>query len=68
MSVPTFIHVMSNGDVWHSNNINFLPSGTVLATFRVNSDAASQKLGTVSGNSGAYACSGHVGVWGKEAI
>jgi hypothetical protein len=65
--VPTFIHVMSNGDIWHSIDINFVPTGTVLATFRVASTATTQKLGTVSGNSGAYACSGHVGRYGKES-
>lgn len=67
MAVPVFIHVMSNGDIWASCDINFTPTGTVLATFRANSELSSQKLGTVSGNSGSYACSGHVGKYGKES-
>jgi hypothetical protein len=57
---------MSTGDIWVSNNISDTPSGTVLATMRVLDDTKLQKIGTVSGNSGSYACSGHTGKWGSE--
>lgn len=66
MSTPIFVHVLSTGAIWSSNDINFTPAGTILATFRVNSDARSQLLGTVSGNSGSYATSGHTGKFGTE--
>lgn len=68
MSVPLFVHILSTGDVWASNDINFTPSGTILATFRLNSDIHSQKLGTISGNSGSYAASGHTGKYGTEKV
>jgi len=58
MSVPTFIHVLSTGDIWVSPRPELVPTGTILASFRVNSLASLQKIGTLSGNSGSYACSG----------
>jgi hypothetical protein len=57
---------MGNGDVWSSLDPNFTPAGTVLATWRLNSSASTQKLGTLSGNSGSYAASGNTGKYGKE--
>jgi len=68
MSVPVFIHIMSTGDVWFSNDSSFTPSGTVLGTYRANSDAKTQKLGTLSGNSGSYSCSGSTGKFGAEKV
>ena len=72
---PIFIHILSTGDVWASSDINFTPTGTILATYRVNALAKSQKIGTLSGNSGSYAASekvlnkgssGALGVWAHE--
>lgn len=64
--VPIFIHILSNGEVWASVDKSFTPSGTILATYRVASLAKSQKIGTLSGNSGSYAASGHTGKDGAE--
>ncbi len=66
MSCPNFLHFQANGDVWFSLDENFVPAGSNLAVFRVFSDAKTQKLGTISGNSGAYACSGGTGRRGNE--
>ena len=66
MANPIFVHVMSTGDVWTSLDPNYVPTGTVLGSFRINSGAATQKIGTLSGNSGSYAVSGATGRWGKE--
>lgn len=66
MSVPIFLHVMANGDIWASTNVQDTPSGTILATIKFNSDLKFQKLGTISGNSGSYAATGHTGKFGKE--
>lgn len=63
---PIFIHIMSTGAIWQSLDPAFTPSGTVLATFRVCSLAATQQIGTLSGNSGSYSCSGSTGKYGKE--
>ncbi len=64
--VPLFIHVLSTGDIWASSDHTFTPTGTILATFRVNSLAKSQKIGSLSGNSGSYATSGSTGKYGTE--
>ena len=67
MSVPLFIHVMSNGDIWISNNLSDTPSGTVTGTYRVNSDAKFQKIGTLSGTfSSSLSATGATGKTGKE--
>lgn len=67
MSHPLFIHVMQNGDVWAGTDIHFTPAGTVIATYRINSDLATQKLGTLSGTIGTtLALSNGTGKWGKE--
>jgi hypothetical protein len=58
--VPIYIYVLSTGDIWVGANKDFTPAGTILATYRVNSLASPQKIGTLSGNSGSYACSGGV--------
>ena len=55
---PLFIFVLSTGDIWVGTDPNTVPSGTILATFRTNCLAKLQKIGTISGNSGSYACSG----------
>jgi hypothetical protein len=55
---PFFLYVLSTGDLWIGNDPNSAPAGTILATFRVNPLAKQQKIGTLSGNSGSYACSG----------
>jgi hypothetical protein len=64
--IPIFTHILSTGDVWVSPDVHFKPSGTILATYRVCSLAKTQKIGTVSGNSGSYAASGHTGNFGTE--
>jgi hypothetical protein len=55
---PIFLFVLSTGDIWVGRDPNSVPTGTVLATFRLNPLASAQKIGTLSGNSGSYACSG----------
>lgn len=49
MSEPIFLHVMSNGDLWISGAVADIPSGTVTATYKINSGAKFQKMGTLSG-------------------
>lgn len=49
MSAPCFVHFMSDGKVYFSNNIGYTPSGTITGTLRVLSDANSQLIGTLSG-------------------
>jgi hypothetical protein len=67
MSVPIFIHVMSNGDVWFSNNVSDTPSGVITATYKVGSDAHFQKIGTLSGTfSSSLAATNATGKQGKE--
>jgi hypothetical protein len=55
---PHFLFVLSTGDIWVGIDPNVVPAGTILATYRISGLAALQKIGTVSGNSGSYACSG----------
>lgn len=67
MSVPIFLHVMSNGDLWVSNNANDTPSGTITGTYRFNSDAHFQKIGSLSGTCNSnLAASGKTGKFGSE--
>lgn len=67
MSAPVFLHIMSNGDIWVSNNINDTPSGTVTGTYRFNSDAKFQKIGTLSGTfSSSLVAGSSTGKSGKE--
>lgn len=52
MSAPMFLHIFTNGDVWITDdaNHNLTDAGpTLLGVFRVNSDAATQKITTLSG-------------------
>jgi hypothetical protein len=58
MSVPMFIHIYSNGDLWVGNQAGFTPSasqeaGTLVTCVRVNSDAAFQKVATLTGSGNA---------------
>lgn len=66
MSVPMFIHIYSNGDIWVGNQAIIDPktfggttgeTGTLITCVRVNSDASLQKIATLtgSGNSSASA-------------
>jgi hypothetical protein len=67
MSVPVFLHVMSNGDLWVSNNVNDTPTGTVTGTYRFLDDAAFQKIGTLSGTiSSSLVAGSKTGKYGKE--
>lgn len=67
MSAPLFIHIMSNGDVWTSNNASDTPSGTITATYKVGSDSKFQKIGTLSGTfSSSLAATNATGKQGKE--
>lgn len=62
-----FLHIMSNGDMYVSNNSTDTPSGTITGTYRINSDAAFQKIGTLSGTiSSSLAASGKTGKYGTE--
>jgi len=62
---PSFLHIMSTGDIWYTNNYNDTPSGTIVATFRLADGAILTKIGTISG-SGPYTCSGGNGKTGKD--
>jgi hypothetical protein len=58
MSVPCFIHIFSNGDIWFGNQAGVSPtaaqeSGTLVTCVRVNSDAAMQKAATLTGSGNA---------------
>lgn len=60
MSVPMFIDIYSNGDVWVSNSASVTPSvsqeaGTRITCIRVNSDAGLQKVATLTGSGNASA-------------
>lgn len=69
MSLPVFLHVMSTGDVWFSTDATYVPSGTVLAAYRVNSDAHTQKLGTITATGSAVtSASGSTGRFGTEKV
>lgn len=67
MSVLVFLHVMSDGSMWISNNIGDTPAGTVTGTYRFLSDAKLQKLGTLSGTfSSSLVAGGKTGKYGTE--
>lgn len=67
MSSPIFIHVTSTGAVWVSNNIADTPSGTIIGTFKVDSDAKFQQIGTLTGTvSSTLSVTGATGKQGKE--
>lgn len=67
MSAPMFLHVMSNGDVWVSNNHQDTPAGTTTAIYKINSDAKFQKVGTLSGTfSSSLAATNATGKYAKE--
>lgn len=57
---------MQNGDVYSSVDPNFTPSGTVSVTYKFNSSASSQKLGTLSGTIGST-LTGSLGVSNKHS-
>lgn len=61
MSSPLFLHIMSTGDIWASTSSDDTPSGTILATIKLNNGLKFQKISTVSGNSGSYAATGKFG-------
>ena len=67
MSVPVFLHVMSDGKLWISNDIGFTPAGTVAGTYRFLDDAKSQLIGTLSGTISSSLVAGSAnGKTGKE--
>ena len=70
MSNPVFLHVMSNGDLWFSNNRDQVPTGTITGTYHINSDAKFQKIGTLSGtiSSSLVAGSSSAGLYGKQIV
>lgn len=64
MSVPMFISIYSNGDIWVHNKADYDPktyhgtaseSGTLVTCLRVNSDAGPQKVATLTGSGNASA-------------
>jgi hypothetical protein len=61
MSIPVFIHIYSNGNVWFGNQANLDPkvngteAGTLVTCVRVNSDASLQKVATLTGSGNASA-------------
>lgn len=52
MSNPVFLHVMSDGTLYASNDIQYTPAGTITGTYRFLSDLGSQKIGKLSGTAG----------------
>jgi hypothetical protein len=67
MSVPVFLHVMSDGSLWVSNNVNDTPTGTITGTYRFLDDAKFQKIGTLSGTfSSSLVATGKTGKFGTE--
>jgi len=69
MSVPMFVHIFSNGNVWVGNQaqldpkVNGTEAGTLVTAVRVNSDATLQKIATLtsSGNASASALADSLG-------
>jgi hypothetical protein len=60
MSVPIFVHIYSNGEIWVSNQAITSPSttvetGTLVTCLRINSDASLQKVATLTGSGNASA-------------
>lgn len=62
MSVPMFIHIYSNGNIWVGNQAVLDPktfgvaeAGTLVTCVRVNSDASLQKIATLTGSGNASA-------------
>lgn len=70
MSAPLFIHVISNGDLWVSTQVGDTPPGTVVGTFKVNSDGKFQKIGNVAigGSPAVASVTGAGGKQGKEVV
>jgi hypothetical protein len=67
MSNSVFLHVLSTGDLWVSNNVNDTPAGTITGTFKFCSDAHFQKIGTLSGTtSSSLTSTGQTGKNGME--
>lgn len=57
MSVPMFVHIFSNGNVWVTNQATVAPTevGVLVTCVRVNSDASLQKVATLTGSGNASA-------------
>jgi hypothetical protein len=64
MSVPMFIQIYSNGNIWVDNTAHRDPktfngtqgeAGTLVTCVRVNSDASLQKVATLTGSGNASA-------------
>lgn len=60
MSQPVFISIFSNGNIWVGNGAHQDPkgageAGTLVTCIRVNSDAALQKVATLTGSGNASA-------------
>jgi hypothetical protein len=69
MSTPVFLHVMSNGEIWVSNNPNDTPTGVVTATYKISSDPKFQKIGTLSGTANlTLTATNATGKQGKEIV
>lgn len=52
---PIFIHIMSTGAIWISNDVSFVPAGTVVTSFRANPNTTNQLLCTLTGSGNASA-------------
>lgn len=60
MSVPIFISIYSNGNIWVGSEASKDPknageAGTLVTTIRVNSNASLQKVATLTGSGNASA-------------
>lgn len=81
MSIPLFLLIYSNGDIWLSNQIGHIPgtrnessgptgteAGTLVKAFQINSDCVAQKITTLtgSGNSSASALAASGGATTKS--
>jgi hypothetical protein len=67
LSTPVFLHVLSDGSMWVSNNPNDTPSGVITGTYKFSSDAKFQKIGTLAGTfSLSLTATNATGKQGKE--
>lgn len=69
---PTFVFVMTNGDVWVSSQIDDTPTrfgGTIAGTFRIAGGSRLVKVGSISGAnpySVSFVLPGAGGKFGRE--
>lgn len=65
MSVPLFLHIQTNGDVYVSTEFADNAPGTLAGTFRINPGAVLTKVTTISGTN-PYSVTNATGKSGTE--